>query len=227
MREDTSSQKSPFVSEETGEGLKTVALAYTFSHGAKAQTNQGYAYYGAKYGSIGIQGERWFARTELQPPAKQSLLWWPCPLPSNCTIPVLWQNLELNVYCLMTDAHSRTQPVPSLTLSRYSLPLTATIPATARRLINIKRPSCLEPRSFLTGTCSLTTRSPSPTVGWLWAKHHISSGPSANRNSHSVPSGQGAAMPRATPGYRTRMTESRGKELTPRPECCPPSPTLY
>ena len=58
-------------------------------------------------------------------------------------------------------------------------------------------------------------------VGWLWAKHHISSGPSANRNSHAVPSGQGAAMPRATPGNRTRMTESRGKELTPRPECSP------
>ena len=58
-------------------------------------------------------------------------------------------------------------------------------------------------------------------VGWLWAKHHISSGPSANRNSHAVPSGQGAAMPRATPGNRTRMAESRGKELTPRPECSP------
>ena len=31
--------------------------------------------------------------------------------------------------------------------------------------------------------------------GWLWAKHRISSGPSANRNSHACPSGQGAAMP--------------------------------
>ena len=54
---------------------------------------------------------------------------------------------------------------------------------------------------------------------WLWAKHRISSGPSANRNSHAVPSGQGAAMPRATPGNRTRMAESTGKELTSRPEC--------
>ena len=53
----------------------------------------------------------------------------------------------------------------------------------------------------------------------LWAKHHSSSGPSANRNSHAVPSGQGAAMPRATPGNRTRMAESRCQELTPRPEC--------
>ena len=33
-------------------------------------------------------------------------------------------------------------------------------------------------------------------VGWLWAKHYISSGPSANRNSHTVPSGQGAAKPK-------------------------------
>ena len=62
---------------------------------------------------------------------------------------------------------------------------------------------------------------PARLVGWLWAKHHISCGPSANRNSHAVPSGQGAAMPRATPGNRTRMAESRGKELTPRPECSP------
>ena len=58
-------------------------------------------------------------------------------------------------------------------------------------------------------------------VGWLWAKHHISCGPSANRNSHAVPSGQGVAMPRATPGNRTRMAESRGNELTPRSECSP------
>ena len=32
--------------------MVTVALAYTFSHGAKAQANQGYVY----YGSIGILG---------------------------------------------------------------------------------------------------------------------------------------------------------------------------
>ena len=30
-------------------------------------------------------------------PAKQSLLRWPCPLPSDRAIPVLWQNLESNV----------------------------------------------------------------------------------------------------------------------------------
>ena len=29
--------------------------------------------------------------------AKQSLLRWPCPLPSDRAIPVLWQNLESNV----------------------------------------------------------------------------------------------------------------------------------
>ena len=29
-----------------------------------------------------------------QSPAKQSLLRWPCPLPSDRAIPVLWQNLE-------------------------------------------------------------------------------------------------------------------------------------
>ena len=75
------------------------------------------------------------------------------------------------------------------------------------------------------------------TVGWLWAKHCISSvtpylhrcssGPSVNGNSHAVPSDQGAAMPRATPGNRTRMAESRGKELTPRPECSPVTLTLF
>ena len=30
-------------------------------------------------------------------PAKQSLLRWPCPLPSDRAIPGLWQNLESNV----------------------------------------------------------------------------------------------------------------------------------
>ena len=29
--------------------------------------------------------------------ARQSLLRWPCPLPSDRAIPVLWQNLESNV----------------------------------------------------------------------------------------------------------------------------------
>ena len=32
---------------------------------------------------------------EDRAPAKQSLLRWPCPLPSDRAIPVLWQNLEL------------------------------------------------------------------------------------------------------------------------------------
>ena len=64
-------------------------------------------------------------------------------------------------------------------------------------------------------------------VGWLWAKHCISSGPSAIRHSHSVPSGSGAAMPRAMIGNQTRMAESRGKELTPRPECSPKCKLQY
>ena len=34
---------------------------------------------------------------EDRAPAKQSLLRWPCPLPSYPAIPVLWQNLESNV----------------------------------------------------------------------------------------------------------------------------------
>ena len=34
---------------------------------------------------------------EDRAPAKQSLLRWPCPLPSDRAIPVLWQNLESNV----------------------------------------------------------------------------------------------------------------------------------
>ena len=51
-------------------------------------------------------------------------------------------------------------------------------------------------------------------VGWLWAKHSISSGPSANRNSQAVPSGQREVMPCATSGNQTWIAESRGKELT-------------
>ena len=34
---------------------------------------------------------------EDRAPTKQSLLRWPCPLPSDRAIPVLWQNLESNV----------------------------------------------------------------------------------------------------------------------------------
>ena len=34
---------------------------------------------------------------EDRAPAKQSLLRWPCPVPSDRAIPVLWQNLESNV----------------------------------------------------------------------------------------------------------------------------------
>ena len=34
---------------------------------------------------------------EDRAPAKRSLLRWPCPLPSDRAIPVLWQNLESNV----------------------------------------------------------------------------------------------------------------------------------
>ena len=64
---------------------------------------------------------------------------------------------EFRIKCL-THAHSRARPVSSLTSSGYGLPPTVTIPT--RRLINIKRPSRLEPRIFLTGTRSLTTRSP-------------------------------------------------------------------
>ena len=52
-------------------------------------------------------------------------------------------------------AHGRSC---ELTSPGYGQPLTVTIPT--RRLINIKRPSRLEPRTFLNGTCSLTTRSP-------------------------------------------------------------------
>ena len=64
---------------------------------------------------------------------------------------------ELRVECL-TYAHSRAWPVPSLTSPGYGLPPTVTIPTT--RLINIKRPSRLEPRTFQTGTRALTIRSP-------------------------------------------------------------------
>ena len=63
-------------------------------------------------------------------------------------------------------------------------------------------------------------------VGWLWAKHRISS----NRNSHAVQSGQGAAMPRATPGMPIGRREGtaieRARQLdesTPKRESEPAS----
>ena len=64
---------------------------------------------------------------------------------------------EFRVGCL-TYTHSLARPVPSLTLAGYGLPPTVTIPA--RRLIKSKRLSRLEPRTFLTVTRALTTRSP-------------------------------------------------------------------
>ena len=90
-------------------------------------------------------------------PAKQSLLRWPCPLPSDRAIPGLWQNLESKLESL-TFAHSRARPVPIAALTGYGLPPTATIPAGCS--INIGRLSRLEPRTFETGTCAATTRSP-------------------------------------------------------------------
>ena len=64
---------------------------------------------------------------------------------------------EFRVECLMY-AHSRARPVTSLTSAGYGLLPTVTIPV--RRLRNIKSPSRLEPRTFLTRTRALTTRSP-------------------------------------------------------------------
>ena len=69
-------------------------------------------------------------------PAKQSLLRWPCPLPSDSAIPGLWQNLEskFNV-CTHIAAHGRSL---SLTSTGYGLPPTATI--SARRLDKHRAP---------------------------------------------------------------------------------------
>ena len=75
-------------------------------------------------------------------PAKQSLVCWPCPLPSDCTIPVLWQNL----------ATQCKRAVPSLTSPGYGLPPTATM--TARNLFNIELPSRHKPLTLVTGTLS-------------------------------------------------------------------------
>ena len=56
----------------------------------------------------------------------------------------------------LTYAHSRARPVPSLTSPGYGLPLGVY----ARRPINTKRPSCLEPRTFHNrGVCSHHTES--------------------------------------------------------------------
>ena len=64
---------------------------------------------------------------------------------------------EFRIECL-TYAHSRARPVLSLTSSGYGLPRTITIPV--RRLINIKRPSRLEPADFSSrDVCSHRTES--------------------------------------------------------------------
>ena len=57
--------------------------------------------------------------------------------------------VEFRVECL-TYPHSRARPVPSRTSPGYDLPPTTTMPV--RRPMNIKRPSRLESRAFLTGT---------------------------------------------------------------------------
>ena len=57
-------------------------------------------------------------------PAKQSLLRWPCPLPSDRAIPGLWQNLESKVKRTHIAAHGRSL---SLTSTGYGLPPTATM----------------------------------------------------------------------------------------------------
>ena len=62
---------------------------------------------------------------------------------------------DFRVECL-TYERSHARPVPSLTSPGYGLSPTTTIPA--RRLLNIERPSRLETRTFLTGTCAPTTR---------------------------------------------------------------------
>ena len=46
---------------------------------------------------------------------------------------------------------------PLIDFAGYGLPLTATMPTMT--LINIERPSCLGPRSFVTGMCAPTSRS--------------------------------------------------------------------
>ena len=87
------------------------------------------------------------------------------PLSRACCVgPVLYSPIapscsmaEFRVECL-TYSHSRVRLVPFPTSPSCGLPPTATIPA--RRLINIKRSSCLDPRTFVTGTYALTTRSP-------------------------------------------------------------------
>ena len=88
-------------------------------------------------------------------PTKDSLLRWTCPLPSDRAIRTC-SMAEFRIK--RTYAHSRARPVPSLTSPGYGLPPTVAIPA--RRPINTKRPSRFEPRTFVTGTRALTTRSP-------------------------------------------------------------------
>ena len=79
-------------------------------------------------------------------PAKQSLLCWPCSLPPDRAIGNAHFMAE-DIVEYFTYAHSGARPVSSLTSPVYDLPPTVTIHA--RRLINTKRPTRLEPRFSL------------------------------------------------------------------------------
>ena len=78
--------------------------------------------------------------------AKQELFRWPCPLPSGHAITGLWhgKDYESKVYRKHTVAHGRSRD--SLTSCVYGLLPTVAIPVP--RLINIDRPSRLEPQTF-------------------------------------------------------------------------------
>ena len=77
--------------------------------------------------------------------AKQSLLRWPCPLPSEFRSRNSCSRAEFSVECL-TYAHSRARPVPSLTSPGYGLTPTVTIPA--RRFITLSARRASNPVPF-------------------------------------------------------------------------------
>ena len=51
--------------------------------------------------------------------AKQTVLRWPCPLPSDRTIPVLWHNLELKVTQNYEHAHTRERNIALVYVNCY------------------------------------------------------------------------------------------------------------
>ena len=131
---------------------------------------------------------------------------------------ILYSSVPL-LLAASTPPSTDTAPQPQPVKTQYHPSLSRVPP------VKTYPPVCLEHRSNCTQfrLCMyVSTYVRTNHAGRLLAGCGLStifSGPSANRNSHAVPSGR--AMPRATPGNRTRMAESIVNELTPRRRMLP------